>query len=242
MSVSGTKRPPNCAIDAPAAVGVGLEEARVDGAGPERRPSGRSRRAARARLTNSATRNGSLVGRPGGRGLRLDAARDVDADGGDVEQGGRRRSRASRPPARMTGMRLATAAATCVDGARAGPAQDGRVGGVEQDGLEVRLRAVGGGPFDDPSAARSAASAARRRLRVSAAGTWRTLRTGSGIAIEVVRRLVAVELHRVQAEPRGDRGDLSAGSVGEDARRCAGRRRARRSHGQPRRAPPPRLP
>ena len=97
MSVSGTKRPPNARSTPQRPRASGSRRPGSTGRGPNG-TVGRSMRAARARLTSSATRKGSLVGRPGWTRLRLDAARDVDPDGGDVEQGGRRRWRASGRP------------------------------------------------------------------------------------------------------------------------------------------------
>ena len=140
MSVSGTYRPPNCGLLPHRPRSSGSRRPGSTGRGPKG-SAGRSSRAARARLTNMATRTGSLGGRPSRRDAArrrpryrhrlagtarsasatfaaVEAAREDDRDA----RGHRGRDIGGGTAARATGHR--------------------RVGRVEQDGPQVGLRPI----------------------------------------------------------------------------------------------------
>ncbi len=118
----------------------------------------------------------------------------------------RRTLPACRPPARMTGIRVATARRDVGGGSLAGAAGDGRVGRVEHDGPQVGL-----GPIRLAACVTVTAAAVAVGIRGSPSpigGQVERLDDRQRDDIERVRRLRAVELDRVQPDPRGDGGHL----------------------------------
>ena len=223
------------ALPPPSTMGVGVEDARDRPAGARTGSAGRSSRAARARLTNIATRTGSLGGRPVPGRERLDAARRVDADGRDCRGAPRPRSRRSSPPARMTGMRPAIAAATSVAARR--PCRRAPTGPRCRAGSVHRLgfARYGLGPRRSPR------PRPPPRPRVPSPGRRQVERLDDRQrdGVERLGRLGAVELDRVQPDAGRDRGHLRGVAIGEDAhepRTVAGRGRQPR---QPRPGPRP---
>ena len=190
MSVSGTYRPPNSPSLPHRPWASGSRMPGSAGRGPKG-SAGRSRRAARARLTNMATRTGSLGGRP-----RLGSGAP-GRDPGRTPTTGRA---PRRPPYRHRSagtVEQRVADVLCLEttreddrdtgrhrgrhvrgGTLTGPAGHRRVGRVQQDGPQVGLGQVRLGLGQDLRGGGATASVVPAPI----GGRWSALMTGSGIA------------------------------------------------------------
>ena len=136
---------------------------------------------------------------------------------------------------------MATARTRTAGRAAAGATERAGCRGVEQDGLQVVLREVALGlgheRVDEARVGSAAVGLVVGSAVVGSGGVVAQRRGRRDVedledrqrdAVEVAGLLVAVELHGVQAEARGDGRHLAGRSVGEDAdeqRSVAGRRR-----------------
>ena len=167
---------------------------RWTGVGPKA-TFGRSSRAARARLTNSATRSGSFRGRsPGTRGRSTPDATSTPVAG--TARSAPATLAGSRPPARVTGTSRATAAASRSAARVPVPPGCASARGVEEEPLDAGVE-IG------PAARHEIGDDRGDGFDGSAAGRWRTFQVRRGIAPRRLDRFGAAELDDVGVE-RGD--------------------------------------
>ena len=199
---------------------------------------GRSRRAARARLTNSATRSGSLGGRPAGAGAARRRSRcrrrwrgSSSSASADVA-GVRPPARIDRDPAGDRGRERRSTARRPVPPSADGSAVSRRM--ASRFGLRAVARR--------PRRRRGSVAGRRRRPRSVGRGRWSDLHHRQRDPIEVAGGSAPWSCTASRPEPRGDRRDLVRGRGRRRRRRSRTGARRGASRGQQRRAPPPRPP